>query len=193
MGSSIKRLFDDELPLSAVLLAHRERALAEIPELASTDSADQEQQVLLELLSYTPVTLQRQEAVIRSSAVGSGTGVTLRVPFEGDPEVFWHRPASEPPALEGRVHDGSGFYSDDPNEQPSVEFERLFSAEASVREIREWAERVTDELEKVLGQSQKVIDVFNRDLAAEITDTLAKRGRVLNRAASLEESFGTGI
>lgn len=193
MGSSIKRLFDDELPLETVLARHKDRALAEVEALAPSDVLAEERHPLLDRLAYRPVTLMRDQALVRSEAVGSGLGVTLKIPFDGNPEVFWHRPMRQVPRMEARVHDGSGFYSEDPNEQCSVEFEQLFAAEASVTEIREWAHRVADDLEHVLDHSREMVDAFNQTLASAIGDTLDRRGNAFARSASLQESFGTGI
>ena len=193
MGSSIKRLFDSDLPLSTVLARHRERSLEEVEELVPSETLADGRQPLLDRLSYRPVTLIREQATLRSEAVGSALGVTLQSPFEGDPEVLWHRPLEQVPVMEARVHDGSGFYSEDPNEQCSVEFEQLFAAEASVTEIREWAQRVANDLEHVLDHSREMVDAFNQALASAIGDTLDRRGNAFARSASLQESFGTGI
>ena len=193
MGSSIKRLFDDELPLETVLARHNDRALAEVAQLAPSDVLTEDEHLLRDRLMYRPVTLMRERAVVRSEAVGSALGVTLQIPFEGDPEVFWHRPMGQVPVMEARVHDGSGFYSEDPNEQCSVEFEQLFAPDAEVAELREWAQRVTDDLEQVLDYSRELVDAFNQDLAPAIANTLAGHSRALAGSASLQQSFGTGI
>lgn len=189
MGSSIKRLFNDEVPLDEELRRHQAHVDDEINSLPTSALTPEEAKPLLERLSYEPVLLSRERAELQSEAVGAGVGITLRIPFEGNPEVFRHPPAGTKSTLEARVHDGSGFYTGDPSEQRNVAFERLFPGDVSATEVRDWAREVADQLEEILRRSQVLIGAFNADLAA----SMARRREALSNSASLAGSLGSGI
>lgn len=193
MGSSIKRLFDDELSLSDVLREHKVRVDGEISSLEPSALTGSREQSLIDRLSYKPARLRREGAEVHSEAVGSSVGVTLRIPFDGNPDVFRHRPVNGVPTLEARMHDGSGFYSDDPDEQPCVAFERLFASDVPVEDVREWASGVADQLKEILGESRSLIDAFNAKLVPSISDALARRDAAIRNSASLAGSLGPGV
>jgi hypothetical protein len=176
MGSSWKPLFSAR-PLEEELAAARAQAAQHFHD-SGVQSLDQdEQRAFIEQHARTAVRLQTDEARLESEPVGDQLGVIVRIPFEGNAELFYHGPTGTHWTVEAQVRDGSGFYTDDPNEQPSVAFVTLFGVEVEDTDVQSWARDLTQQLTQVLDANNALIDEFNAELARSVPQWAALRVR----------------
>ena len=120
-----------------------------------------------------------------SEPVEGRVGVTVRIPFEGNADLFCHAPAGTGWTPEAQVRDGSGFYTGDPEEAPSVAFAQLFDADVDENEVRLRGESVIVRLRRVLHESSLVIEDLNDDLANEIPRLASQQLKAIHAAPAI--------
>ncbi len=184
MGSSWKPLFAGD-PLEEELDAHRKRTQFSVHTLAPRDLEPDRQSTVIERHAYRSVQLFADRAELDSEPVEGRVGVTVRIPFEGNADLFCHAPAGTEWTPRTQVRDGSGFYTGDPEEQPSVAFAQLFDADVDESEVRSWAESVTVRLGRVLVVSSLLIKDFNDELANEIPRLASQQLKAIHAASAI--------
>lgn len=184
MGSSWKPLFAGD-PLEEELDAHRKRAQFPVHASGPRDLEPDRQSTVIERHAHRTVQLFADQAELDTEPVEGRVGVTVRIPFEGNADLFCHAPASTEWTPQAQVRDGSGFFTGDPEEQPSVAFAQLFDADVDESEVRSWAESVTVRLGRVLVGSSLLVEGFNNELAKELSLLASQQLKAIHAASAI--------
>ncbi|WP_286958274.1 hypothetical protein [Arsenicicoccus sp. UBA7492] len=190
MGTSWKPLFAGR-SLVDELDEHRLRLRAQVLGAAPAAVAQVFDPAWIQGHLFQQVHLVTDQAVLESEPVGGDVGVTVRIPLAGNPALLHHAPPRLTWIGEAQVRDGSGFYTGDPEEQPSVAFAHVFDPGISWHEVRTWAENLVNRLDRFLLASSAVIEEFNAQLLEELLQIAHRRLRAIERSAGIRGPLRT--
>ena len=173
MSSKAELFRLDPLP---IYLKNRDQLIRNTVEhIETTIELDRQTAEIFDTAVIVPVTLQRQRASLVTSKSTEGVEVKVSVPLEGYTRLLQHPPVAwRQPGAYGVVEEGGRASG---GSKPWLRLGHCFKADASPREVTEWARDVLDEIQLALDLQAPVIEEYNVRVLHLVETLIAARRR----------------
>jgi hypothetical protein len=178
MSSKAELFRLDPLP---IYLKNRDQLIRNTVEhIETTIELDRQTAEIFDTAVIVPVTLQRQRASLVTSKSTEGVEVKVSVPLEGYTRLLQHPPVAwRQPGAYGVLEEGSRASG---VSKPWLRLGHCFKADASPREVTEWARDVLDEIQLALDLQAPVIEEYNVRVLHLVETLIAARRRNIQEA-----------